>query len=39
VSAGIDMALHVVGRLLGEEIASATARRMEYEGYPGGSPQ
>ena len=35
VSAGIDMALHVVGRLLGEEIAGATARRMEYEGYPG----
>lgn len=42
VSAGIDMALHVVGRLLGEEVASTTARRMEYEGYPGdrgASPQ
>jgi transcriptional regulator GlxA family with amidase domain len=33
VSAGIDMALHVVGRLLGEDVALATARRMEYEGY------
>jgi transcriptional regulator GlxA family with amidase domain len=33
VSAGIDLALHVVGRLLGEEVARHTARRMEYEGY------
>ena len=33
VSAGIDMALHVVGRLLGEDVARATARRMEYESY------
>jgi transcriptional regulator GlxA family with amidase domain len=32
VSAGIDMALHVVGRLLGEEVARETARRMEYVG-------
>ena len=31
VSAGIDMALHVVRRLHGEEIARATARDMEYE--------
>ncbi len=31
VSAGIDMALYVVGRLLGQEIAGQTARRMEYE--------
>ncbi len=31
VSAGIDMALHVVARLHGEEIANATARDMEYE--------
>ncbi len=31
VSAGIDMALHVVSRLLGEEVANETARRMEYE--------
>jgi transcriptional regulator GlxA family with amidase domain len=32
VSAGIDMALHVVARLLGVEVAQETARRMEYEG-------
>jgi transcriptional regulator GlxA family with amidase domain len=32
VSAGIDMALHVVGRLHGAEVARATARDMEYEG-------
>ena len=31
VSAGIDMALHVVGRLHGEEIARRTARDMEYD--------
>ncbi len=31
VSAGIDMALHVVGKLLGAEQADATARYMEYE--------
>lgn len=31
VSAGIDMALHVVGRLLGPAQADATARYMEYE--------
>jgi transcriptional regulator GlxA family with amidase domain len=30
VSAGIDMALHVVARLLGSEAAAYTARRMEY---------
>ena len=33
VSAGIDMALHVVARLLGPETARATARQMEYP-YP-----
>jgi transcriptional regulator GlxA family with amidase domain len=38
ISAGIDMALHVVGRLLGEDVARATARQMEYEGYRGGLP-
>jgi transcriptional regulator GlxA family with amidase domain len=39
VSAGIDMALHVVGRLLGEAVARNTARHMEYEGYiPAGAP-
>lgn len=31
VSAGIDMALHVVRRLHGEEIARLTARDMEYD--------
>jgi transcriptional regulator GlxA family with amidase domain len=32
VSAGIDMALYLVGRLLGPAVAQATTRRMEYEG-------
>jgi transcriptional regulator GlxA family with amidase domain len=32
VSAGIDMSLHVVSRLLGSEMARETARYMEYEG-------
>jgi transcriptional regulator GlxA family with amidase domain len=31
VSAGIDMALHIVQRLYGAEIAQATARGIEYE--------
>jgi transcriptional regulator GlxA family with amidase domain len=31
VSAGIDMALHIVARLLGEEVAQQTGRNMEYE--------
>ena len=31
ISAGIDCALHVVGRLLGDDAASETARYMEYE--------
>jgi transcriptional regulator GlxA family with amidase domain len=35
VSAGIDMALHVVSRLHGEEIAHRTARDMEYDWAPG----
>ena len=30
ISAGIDMALHVVSRILGDDAASHTARRMEY---------
>ena len=30
ISAGIDMALHVVSRYCGEKIARATARHMEY---------
>ncbi len=32
VSAGIDMALHVVARLLGPDVAEDTVERMEYEG-------
>lgn len=32
ISAGIDMALHVVARLHGEATATATARTMEYDG-------
>src|SRR5215469_7703967 len=31
ISAGIDMSLHVVSRLFGEEAAALTARGMEYE--------
>ena len=34
VSAGIDMALHVVGRLQGEKIAAETAKYMQYDGWP-----
>jgi transcriptional regulator GlxA family with amidase domain len=34
VSAGIDMALHVVARLHGEEVAADTARGMEYDWTP-----
>ncbi len=30
ISAGIDLALHIVARTAGPEIASLTARRMEY---------
>jgi len=33
VSAGIDMALYVVGRLKGVEVAAKTARHMEYDHY------
>ncbi len=36
ISAGIDMALHIVERLLGAEHAAATARHMEYEYWPQG---
>jgi transcriptional regulator GlxA family with amidase domain len=35
ISAGIDMALHVVARLCGEEMAVQTARYMEYDWMPG----
>lgn len=31
VSAGIDAALHVVGRLIGVEAATETARYMQYD--------
>ena len=31
ISAGIDLSLHVVARLLGREAADTTARYMEYE--------
>jgi len=30
ISAGIDLALHLVGRFGGEDLANATARRMDY---------
>jgi len=30
IAAGIDMSLHIVARLLGNEIAGKTARQMEY---------
>ena len=34
ISAGIDASLHVVGRLLGREVAQETARYMEYDWRP-----
>lgn len=34
VSAGIDMSLYVVRRLLGEEQANETARHMQYDYWP-----
>lgn len=37
VSAGIDMSLHMVSRLLGDDLARETARYMEYEGHWSGS--
>ena len=30
ISAGIDMSLYLVGRLMGEELARKTARQMDY---------
>jgi transcriptional regulator GlxA family with amidase domain len=39
VSAGIDMALHVVARLHGEPTAAATARSMEYAWTPAALPR
>ncbi|MFF8600963.1 DJ-1/PfpI family protein [Streptomyces sp. NPDC015232] len=35
ISAGIDAALHITGRLFGERLARRTARQMEYTGTPG----
>ena len=34
IAAGIDMSLHVVERLLGTDVALATARHMEYQWEP-----
>lgn len=34
VSAGIDMALHIVARLCGIDVAKETAREMEYDWKP-----
>ena len=34
VSAGIDAALHVVARLLGDDVAAETAHHIEYEYWP-----
>jgi transcriptional regulator GlxA family with amidase domain len=34
ISAGIDMALRVVARYHGEDVARATARNMEYRYVP-----
>ncbi|HEX6291644.1 MAG TPA: DJ-1/PfpI family protein [Herpetosiphonaceae bacterium] len=34
ISAGIDMSLHVVARLLGRDAAQETARQMEYRWQP-----
>ncbi len=35
ISAGIDLSLHVVARLLGGDAAAETARRMEYKHWKG----
>ncbi len=39
VSAGIDGALHVVARLLGEDVAHEAARYMEYRWDPAGAAE
>ena len=36
ISAGIDMSLHIVERLLGADHAALTARHMEYDYWPRG---
>jgi transcriptional regulator GlxA family with amidase domain len=35
ISAGIDLSLHAVGKLLGGDVAAATARWMEYKHWKG----
>jgi len=37
ISAGIDMSLHLVARLAGDELAVRTARQMDYEWRRGGA--
>ncbi|MFV1991383.1 MAG: DJ-1/PfpI family protein [Acidimicrobiales bacterium] len=39
LSAGIDMALHVVDRLAGSELALRTARQIDYDWHADPSPQ
>jgi transcriptional regulator GlxA family with amidase domain len=34
IAAGIDMSLHVVSRLLGQEVAEKTAKQMDYPWQP-----
>jgi transcriptional regulator GlxA family with amidase domain len=36
IAAGIDMSLHVLARLLGQEIAQKAAQQMEYPWTPTG---
>jgi len=31
ISAGLDMSLHIVARLAGQDLAALTARQMDYE--------
>lgn len=38
VSAGLDLALHLVARLNSEQLASATARQMDYDWAAGAVP-
>jgi transcriptional regulator GlxA family with amidase domain len=38
VSAGIDLALHLVAREAGEPLAVATARQMDYPWTPAAAP-
>ena len=34
VTSGLDVALHLVARLVGPDAAEAASRRMEYERHP-----